>query len=339
MRDPVIGARHQVPTPGHGLVATLAYTGGGGVWHEALWVGGGGSEAQEKQFVPKIGLQIQAPLIHFIFFLRKHFVMWVGVWVGGSGGGSPGCHSAPPAPLVTVRCGLTNTPCVCAPLSALWRPWRTPPPPANNQIPRPCANPPPRQTIRYRGLVQTPPPGKQSDTEALCKLPPPANNQIPSPCANPPPPRQTIRYRGLVPTPPPPRQTIRYRGLVPTPPPPRQTIRYRGLVQTAPPPGKQSDTEALCQPPPPRQTIRYRGLVPTPPPPANNQIPRPCANPPPPADNQIPRPCANPPPPPESVRGPTSRRNVAKLPKTKIWGAALIECHAKWNDTCEATTA
>ena len=44
--------------------------------------------------------------------------------------------------------------------------------------------------------------------------------------------------------------------------------------------------------------------------------------------------CVNSPP------SPPSRRNSAKLPKTKILGAALIEeCHAKWNDTCTANTA
>ena len=48
----------------------------------------------------------------------------------------------------------------------------------------------------------------------------------------------------------------------------------------------------------------------------------------------------SPPPPPESARGPTSRRNSAKLPKTKILGAASTEeCRAKWNDTCTANTA
>ena len=43
-----------------------------------------------------------------------------------------------------------------------------------------------------------------------------------------------------------------------------------------------------------------------------------------------------PPPPSES----TTRRNSAKLPKNQVLGAALMEeCHAKWNDTCTATTA
>ena len=47
-----------------------------------------------------------------------------------------------------------------------------------------------------------------------------------------------------------------------------------------------------------------------------------------------------PPPPPESARGPTSRRNSAKLPKTKISGVELIEeRHAKWNDNYTANTA
>ena len=41
-----------------------------------------------------------------------------------------------------------------------------------------------------------------------------------------------------------------------------------------------------------------------------------------------PGPCATPTP--QSARGPTSRRNSAKLPKTRSLGAALIEeCHAK----------
>ena len=69
--------------PGHGLVATMTYTPGGG---------GGGSEAKKK-VVPKIDLQIRAPLMNFIFFLRKIFLMWVGGWVRRR---SPGCHAAPP---------------------------------------------------------------------------------------------------------------------------------------------------------------------------------------------------------------------------------------------------
>ena len=49
--------------------------------------GGGGSEAKKKVCVPKIDLQVRAPLINFIFFLRKNFLMWVGGWVSQNPGG------------------------------------------------------------------------------------------------------------------------------------------------------------------------------------------------------------------------------------------------------------
>ena len=44
--------------------------------------GGGGLRGPQKVFVPKIDLQVRAPLINFTVFLRENCVMWVGVWVG-----------------------------------------------------------------------------------------------------------------------------------------------------------------------------------------------------------------------------------------------------------------
>ena len=55
---------------GHGLVATVTYTGGEG-----------GPEAKKTVCVPK-SPQFRAPLIHFIVFLRNIFLMWAGEWVG-----------------------------------------------------------------------------------------------------------------------------------------------------------------------------------------------------------------------------------------------------------------
>ena len=55
-----------------------------------LYRGGGGSEAKKKlpkMCVPKIDLQVRAPLINFIFFQRKYFLMWVGGWVSQNPGG------------------------------------------------------------------------------------------------------------------------------------------------------------------------------------------------------------------------------------------------------------
>ena len=48
---------------------------------------GGGVRGQKKVCVPKIDLQVRAPLINFIFFLRKNFLMWVGGWVSQNPGG------------------------------------------------------------------------------------------------------------------------------------------------------------------------------------------------------------------------------------------------------------
>ena len=39
---------------------------------------GGLVRGQKKVCVPKIDLQMRAPLTNFIFFLRKNFLMWVG---------------------------------------------------------------------------------------------------------------------------------------------------------------------------------------------------------------------------------------------------------------------
>ena len=48
---------------------------------------GGWVRGQKKVCVPKIDLQVRAPLINFIFFLRKNFLMWVGGWVIQNPGG------------------------------------------------------------------------------------------------------------------------------------------------------------------------------------------------------------------------------------------------------------
>ena len=56
--------------------------------------GGGGVRGQKKVHVPKIGLKFPAPLINFIFLLRKIFLMWV-----GGGMGWPGLARPPPPPL------------------------------------------------------------------------------------------------------------------------------------------------------------------------------------------------------------------------------------------------
>ena len=42
------------------------------------WVG----QRPKKFCVPEIGVKFPAPLINFIFCLRKNFLMWVGGWVG-----------------------------------------------------------------------------------------------------------------------------------------------------------------------------------------------------------------------------------------------------------------
>ena len=60
----------------------ILYRGGG----MGGWVG----QRPKKVCVPKIDLQVRAPLINFIFFLRKNFLMWVGGWVGGWVSQNPG---------------------------------------------------------------------------------------------------------------------------------------------------------------------------------------------------------------------------------------------------------
>ena len=52
-----------------------------------LYRGGGGGQRPKKVCVPKIDLQVRAPLINFIFCLRKNFLMWVGGWVSQNPGG------------------------------------------------------------------------------------------------------------------------------------------------------------------------------------------------------------------------------------------------------------
>ena len=68
--------------------------------------GGRGSQAKKKVCVRKIDLQFRAPLMHFIFFLRKkspRFLMWVGGWVGQAEEPSP---PPPPRAPVTLSRGL-----------------------------------------------------------------------------------------------------------------------------------------------------------------------------------------------------------------------------------------
>ena len=69
---------------------------------------GGWVRGQKKVCVPKIDLQVRAPLINFIFFLRKNFLMWVGGWVGGSAK-IPGGQFDPPPPPVSLSKGLFQT--------------------------------------------------------------------------------------------------------------------------------------------------------------------------------------------------------------------------------------
>ena len=71
-------------------MATVTYTPGGG--------GGGGSEAKKQGRVPKIDLQLQAPLMNVMFFLRTNFLMLVGGGVGRSGGGPQDAIPPPPPP-------------------------------------------------------------------------------------------------------------------------------------------------------------------------------------------------------------------------------------------------
>ena len=78
-------------SPGHGLVATLTCT-------------GAGSEAKKTGCAPKIDLQIRAPLIDFIFFPGRNFLMWMG-------GSLAAAHAAilPLPHPVTVSRGLSWT--------------------------------------------------------------------------------------------------------------------------------------------------------------------------------------------------------------------------------------
>ena len=71
-------------------------------------VGGGGVRGQKKVCVPKIDLQVRAPLINFIFFLRKNFLMWVGGWVGQPK--SRGANLTPLPPPVSLSKGLVPPP-------------------------------------------------------------------------------------------------------------------------------------------------------------------------------------------------------------------------------------
>ena len=90
------------------LVAGSYYTGGGG---GGL---GGWVRGQKKVCVPKIDLQVRAPLINFIFLLRKTFLMWVGGWVGQPK--SRGANlTSPPVSLskFRLRIDLSAPDCTC----------------------------------------------------------------------------------------------------------------------------------------------------------------------------------------------------------------------------------
>ena len=69
---------------GQGLVANFAYTRGG--------------RGQKKVGVPEIDLQFRG-LLMISFFSWKIFLMWVGGWVSGSGGGTQAAIPPPTPPL------------------------------------------------------------------------------------------------------------------------------------------------------------------------------------------------------------------------------------------------
>ena len=77
----------------------ILYRGGGGGW----------VRGQKKVCVPKIDLQVRAPLINFIFFLRKNFLMWVGGWVGQPK--SRGANLTPPPSITKQRPAPTSSRC------------------------------------------------------------------------------------------------------------------------------------------------------------------------------------------------------------------------------------
>ena len=58
---------------------------------------GGGVRGQKQVCAPEINPQVRAPLINFIFFRGRSFLVCVG-GVGEVRRRSPGCHSAPPRP-------------------------------------------------------------------------------------------------------------------------------------------------------------------------------------------------------------------------------------------------
>ena len=47
----------------------------------------GRARGQKKVYVPKINLQVRAPLINFTFILENKFLMWLGGWVSQKWGG------------------------------------------------------------------------------------------------------------------------------------------------------------------------------------------------------------------------------------------------------------
>ena len=69
-------------------------------------MGGGGSQAKKNVCVPKLDLQVRAPLVHFIFFPRNTFLIRVGVWV--SQNPPPGGGFNPPPLSITKPHGIPH---------------------------------------------------------------------------------------------------------------------------------------------------------------------------------------------------------------------------------------
>ena len=71
---------------------------------------GGGQRSNKKVCVPEIGLKFPAPLINFIFCLRKSFLMRVGGWVRLTGQGP---NPPPPPPPGLISRGLVPQCMMC----------------------------------------------------------------------------------------------------------------------------------------------------------------------------------------------------------------------------------
>ena len=61
--------------------------------------GGGGSEAKKMVCVPKLDLQVRAPLMNFISFRRKIFLIWLGGGGSAKFRGGPISRPTPPPPV------------------------------------------------------------------------------------------------------------------------------------------------------------------------------------------------------------------------------------------------